>query len=51
MPHKKAIFFSICNFFYEIFMKFYFSLKKNIYVCVIDYNFVFVLRNRLSKRS
>ncbi len=51
MLHKKAIKFLICNFFYEIFGKFYFSFKKNIYVCVIDYNFFYIVRKRLSKRE
>ena len=51
MLHKKAIKFLICNFFYEIFGKFYFSFKKNIYVCVIDYNFFYLVRKRLSKRE
>lgn len=32
-------------------MKNYFSFKKNIYVCVIDYNFIFNLRNRLSNQK
>jgi hypothetical protein len=50
MSYKKPIYFLISNFFYEIFGKYYFSFKKNIYVCVIDYNFVFNLRNRLSCR-
>ncbi len=50
MSHKKPLKFLICNFFYEFFGKFYFSFEKNIYVCVIDYNFIFILRNRLSKK-
>ncbi|SHM14265.1 hypothetical protein SAMN05444484_104168 [Flavobacterium chilense] len=39
MSYKKATLFLIFYFYYEIFMNFNFLSKKNIYVCVIDYNF------------
>lgn len=50
MSHKKALKILLYNLFYEFFGKFYFSFKKNIYVCVIDYNFfLYPVRNRLSQ--
>ncbi|SHG87736.1 hypothetical protein SAMN05443663_104176 [Flavobacterium defluvii] len=39
MSYKKALLFLIFSSIYEIFMNFNFLYKKNIYVCVIDYNF------------
>ncbi len=42
--YKKASKFLILDFIYEIFMNFNFLYKKNIYVCVIDYNFFWMIK-------